>query len=212
MSTIDNIEIVKISELNPSQYNPRSWNNNQIAGLKTSIIEFGLIDPIIANKNKNRKNIVIGGHFRLHVANELGIEKVPVVYINLNEQKEKALNVALNNEHTQGNWTPELLPLLKEIESTEPALFEELNLRPLKDGINTNAPDEQEKQENEQRKHEEWVNFHVGDKEGVLHKDIYDLFCSEFDRLSDIVESEEITPVIEAMVANSANTPENSLR
>src|SRR3990170_1348584 len=61
-----NIVYVPIGELKPATYNPRKWNDSQIESLKESITRFGLVDPIIANNAPERKNVVIGGHFRLN--------------------------------------------------------------------------------------------------------------------------------------------------
>lgn len=102
------IVYVSASELRPAEYNPRKWDEVAAKQLTESIKRFGLIDPIIVNGASNRKNVVIGGHFRLDVAKSLGIEKVPVVYVNIpNIQKEKELNLRLNRN--TGEWDFELL-------------------------------------------------------------------------------------------------------
>jgi len=96
---MNNIQIVyvPISNLKPSTYNPRKWSETQIEGLKESINRFGLVDPVIANSAEGRENIVIGGHFRLKVATDLGYTEMPVVYINIPDiEKEKELNIRLN--------------------------------------------------------------------------------------------------------------------
>lgn len=96
MSTL-NIVYVPINYLKPSAYNPRKWNESQITTLKESITRFGLVDPVLCNSSPERNNIVIGGHFRLKVAKELGIKEIPVVYIDIPDiEKEKELNVRLN--------------------------------------------------------------------------------------------------------------------
>lgn len=88
---------VPIEDLKPSAYNPRKWNDSQTASLKESIKRFGLVDPVIANSAPERKNIVIGGHFRLKVAKDLGFKEMPVVYLNISDiEKEKELNIRLN--------------------------------------------------------------------------------------------------------------------
>ncbi|RJQ35554.1 hypothetical protein C4566_00585, partial [Candidatus Parcubacteria bacterium] len=103
-----NIVQVLISELKPNTYNPRKWSDRQTKDLKESIKRFGLIDPIIANGATERKNIVIGGHFRLHVAKQLDYKQVPVVYVNIPDlDKEKELNIRLNKN--QGEFNFELL-------------------------------------------------------------------------------------------------------
>lgn len=97
------IQNVKVSELNPAPYNPRKWNESAITQLTESIKQFGLVDPILVNADPTRKNIVIGGHFRLKVAKDLGYKEVPVVYINIaDETKERELNLRLNRN--LGDW------------------------------------------------------------------------------------------------------------
>ena len=51
-----------IDDLIFAEYNPRQLSKDQFKYLKDSIHRFGLVDPIIINKNKDRKNIIIGGH------------------------------------------------------------------------------------------------------------------------------------------------------
>ena len=100
-----NIVYVSTDLLRPSEYNPRFWSKSAIAQLKESIKIFGLVDPIISNSHPNRKNIVIGGHFRLYIAKELGIDTVPVVYLNIPDiEKEKELNLRLNKNIGEFDW------------------------------------------------------------------------------------------------------------
>lgn len=99
---------VKTSELVASTYNPRKWDQHAIDGLTESIKRFGLVDPILVNGAENRKNIVVGGHFRLKIARDLGIKEVPVVYLDIpDEAKERELNLRLNKN--QGDWDYDLL-------------------------------------------------------------------------------------------------------
>ena len=82
-------ENVKIGELKPSPYNPRKWSEKAIADLTKSIKEFGLVDPIIVNSAPERKNIVIGGHFRLKIAKDMGFKEMPVVYVSIPDIKKE---------------------------------------------------------------------------------------------------------------------------
>ena len=92
-----NIVYVSVKDLKPSEYNPRKWNEQQINALKESIGKFGMVDPIICNDSPDRLNVVIGGHFRLKVAKDMGFTEMPVVYITIpNLDKEKELNLRLN--------------------------------------------------------------------------------------------------------------------
>lgn len=88
---------VPIGELKMAQYNPRKWEKGAIDQLTESIKRFGLVDPILVNSSPERKNITIGGHFRLKVAKDLGYTEVPVVFLDIPDiEKEKELNLRLN--------------------------------------------------------------------------------------------------------------------
>ncbi len=107
MSNNLKIEYVPIDTLVVNEKNPRKWTKEQKEALKESIIRFGAVDPILVNSNEERKNIVIGGHFRLEVCKELGHTEVPVVFLNLTPEKEAELNIRLNKN--LGEWNFELL-------------------------------------------------------------------------------------------------------
>jgi len=94
-----NIQIVEvpINELRASEYNPRKHSKEQADQLKESIKRFGLVDPLICNSAPGRENILIGGHFRLKMAEELGMTTLPVVYVAIADiKKEQELNIRLN--------------------------------------------------------------------------------------------------------------------
>ena len=94
---------IKIADLKPAEYNPRTFSEKALNDLKESISRFGLVDPIIVNAAENRKNVVIGGHFRLKAAQALGHEEVPAVYVNIPDiQKEQEHKVRLNKN--LGDW------------------------------------------------------------------------------------------------------------
>jgi hypothetical protein len=93
---------VKINKLNPAEYNPRNLTDEQKDNIKKSLDEFGFVNPLVVNSNPDRQNIVIGGHQRLKVAQELGYDEVPVVYIDLSEAQERELNIRLNRN--TGEW------------------------------------------------------------------------------------------------------------
>lgn len=109
------IERLKVSDLKPADYNPRKKlkpGDKEFEKLKKSIQEFGYVEPIILNR---RTNTVVGGHQRLEVMKHLGYEEVDCVIVDLDEQREKALNIALNK--ISGEWDTELLTdLLKELD------------------------------------------------------------------------------------------------
>ena len=98
----------KITELKPAPYNPRvnlkNVNKPMYDKLKHSIDTFGLVQPIIYNK---RTGNIVGGHQRLDVLKENNETEVDCVEVDLNDNDEKALNVALNK--VSGDWDTQML-------------------------------------------------------------------------------------------------------
>ena len=101
------VEYVGISELKECEYNPRVWSELDRKDLKESLSRFGVLDPLIVNSTAERMNIVVGGNFRLTMLREMGVERVPIVRIQLPLEKEKELNLRLNKN--QGQFDLELL-------------------------------------------------------------------------------------------------------
>ena len=97
------IVYIPISELKPAPYNPREISRHDFEALKGSIQEFGFVDPVIVNKD----NSIIGGHQRVDAAKELGIDAVPVVFVDVAGEQAKILNLALNR--ISGEWDKEKL-------------------------------------------------------------------------------------------------------
>lgn len=97
----------KITELIAAEYNPRKINKVQEQDLKDSLTRFGLVDPIIININKERKNIVIGGHQRLRVWADLGNTEIDCNELDLTLDKERELNIRLNKNG--GSFDDELV-------------------------------------------------------------------------------------------------------
>lgn len=108
------IQKLSIEKLNPSAYNPRKDlkpGDAEYEKLRRSIEEFGYVEPIIWNK---RTGNIVGGHQRYKVLVALGYTVVDCVVLDIDEQKEKALNVALNK--ISGEFDiPLLTDLLKDI-------------------------------------------------------------------------------------------------
>ena len=92
----------KSSDIIFAEYNPRQLTKDQYNNLKDSLKRFGLVDPLIINKNKKRKNILVGGHQRLKIAREIGMDNIPCVEVDLSLNEEKELNIRLNKN--VGEW------------------------------------------------------------------------------------------------------------
>ncbi|MEN2776651.1 site-specific DNA-methyltransferase [Acetivibrio clariflavus] len=92
------MEIQKIpaEKLKAAKYNPRKDlkpGDPEYEKLRRSIEEFGYVEPVIWNR---RTGNIVGGHQRYKVLTALGYKEIDCVVVDLDEQREKALNVALN--------------------------------------------------------------------------------------------------------------------
>ncbi|AQS52520.1 Modification methylase DpnIIB [Jeotgalibaca dankookensis] len=134
---------LSLKELTPAEYNPRKNlqpGDAEYEKLKRSLGTFGYVDPIIWNQRTER---VVGGHQRLKVLEDLGYETIDCVVVDLDEDKEKALNVALNK--ISGDWDKDkLVILISDLEATDfdvsltgfdPEELDDLFKDDLKDGI-----------------------------------------------------------------------------
>lgn len=127
---------MKLTSLKPATYNPRTIDPVSKAGLAASIHEFGLVEPIIYNK---RTGNIVGGHQRYNQLVEDDVTHTDVVEVDLDETKEKLLNVTLNNKHIAGTYDEtKLQDLLDESKNEHEDLFKRLNMEPL------TLPDESE--------------------------------------------------------------------
>ena len=69
---------IDINSIKPAAYNPRKITDEQKQELCKSIRKFGLIVPILVNR---KDNVIIAGHQRTKAARIVGIETVPVQYV-----------------------------------------------------------------------------------------------------------------------------------
>lgn len=110
---IPKIEKRRVEALKFYPENPRKITKELKEKLKRSIAEFGFVEPLVINKD----NEVIGGNARLSVLKELNIKEVDCVVIELDKERERALNLALNK--ITGDWDYEMLnKILKDLDET----------------------------------------------------------------------------------------------
>lgn len=112
------VRTLPIDALKPAPYNPRvdlRPGDQAYERLARSLSEFDLVQPLVWNE---RTGHVVGGHQRLAVLRNRGVTEVPVVVVDLPLEREKALNVALNNANVAGDWKPTMLAeLLGELQA-----------------------------------------------------------------------------------------------
>ena len=107
----------KLTDLIPADYNPRKDlqpGDPEYEKLKRSVETFGYVDPIIWNEQTGR---IVGGHQRLKVMEDLGFKEIECVVIHIDEDQEKALNIALNK--ISGSWDEnKLMSLITDLEAS----------------------------------------------------------------------------------------------
>jgi DNA modification methylase len=108
------------AELVPADYNPRKIDDHQLDALKRSLDRWGFVEPVVMNKRTGR---IVGGHQRVKAALALAVPEVPTVWVDIDEEGEKALNIALNQ--ISGEWEEDkLAALLDELEAKGQSLEE----------------------------------------------------------------------------------------
>lgn len=114
MKTTSEMQLVSIAKLVPYQNNARTHSPAQIQKLRSSLREFGFVNPVIIDRDYN----VIAGHGRIVAAREEGITEVPCVFVDhLTEAQKKAYILADNRMAMDAGWDEELLRV--ELEALE---------------------------------------------------------------------------------------------
>ena len=108
------VKLMKFKNLKPAEYNPRielQPGDPEWEYIKNSIDEFDYVDLMIVNKD----GTIISGHQRYNVMTQLGYTEALCVVVDVDKQKEKAMNLALNK--IDGKWDKQKeLELLLELD------------------------------------------------------------------------------------------------
>lgn len=119
MKTTKELTLIEIDKLIPYINNARTHSPEQITKLRSSLREFGFINPVLIDRKYN----VIAGHGRLEAAKAEGIKEVPCVYVDhLTEAQKKAYIIADNRMAMDAGWDEELLKV--ELEALEGESFD----------------------------------------------------------------------------------------
>ena len=117
--TTTEMQLIPLGKLVPYVNNARTHSPEQLTKLRSSLREFGFINPVIIDREFN----VIAGHGRIAAAKEEGMEEVPCVFVDyLTEAQKKAYILADNRMALDAGWDEELLRI--EIESLQGADFD----------------------------------------------------------------------------------------
>ena len=117
MNTTKEMQLIPIEKLVPYINNARTHSPEQITKLRSSLREFGFVNPVIIDKDFN----VIAGHGRIMAAKEEGIKEVPCVFADyLTDAQKKAYILADNRMALDAGWDDELLRIeLEELQGLD---------------------------------------------------------------------------------------------
>ena len=119
MKTTTEMQLIPLDKLIPYANNARTHSPTQINKLRSSLREFGFINPVIIDRDFG----IIAGHGRVHAAREEGIKEVPCVFADhLTEAQKKAYIIADNRMAMDAGWDEELLRV--EIEALQADAFD----------------------------------------------------------------------------------------
>ena len=119
MKTTKEMVLVAIDKLIPYINNARTHSPEQINKLRSSLREFGFINPVIVDKDYN----IIAGHGRVIAAKAENFTEVPCVLVDhLTEAQKKAYIIADNRMALDAGWDEELLRV--EIEALQAEAFD----------------------------------------------------------------------------------------
>lgn len=106
MQTLNGFPVkkMKLSELVKAPWNPRKISPDQVSALQRSLKEFGTVEPVVWNKQTGH---IVGGHQRVDALLACGEQETDVVIVDMPEEREQALNIALNR--ISGDWDNAML-------------------------------------------------------------------------------------------------------
>lgn len=166
-----------IDELRPAPYNPRILlkpGTPEYCRLERSLDEFSLVQPIVWNE---QTGYIVSGHQRVAILKNRGETEIPVLVVSLTSEREKALNVTLNNRHVGSDWDQdrlaELMTELVELPDFDATLtgFDEQDLNDF-----LFVPDPDFEPEEEQQQTEVLVTLEISpDQWDVLRPELDDL-------------------------------------
>jgi hypothetical protein len=120
------VKVVKLSEIFPYYDNPRD-NTNAVEPTKESIKRFGFVKPILVDK----AGVIIAGHTRYVAAYQLGMEFVPVVYSDMDDEMAKKYRILDNKLAEKSSFDEDqLLDELRNMEvptDMQAFFFEDIN-------------------------------------------------------------------------------------
>lgn len=104
------VRTLRVEQINPAPYNPRKAlkpGDPEYESISRSIDAWGLVEPLVWNQ---RTHNLVGGHQRLRVLRDQGAKEVEVSVVDLDQDQERLLNLALNR--ITGQWDEATLAMV----------------------------------------------------------------------------------------------------
>jgi hypothetical protein len=109
------VKEISLSSLKLWGDNPRK-NDHAVEAVAESVRNYGFNVPIICDQNF----MIVAGHTRWKAAQKLGLEKVPVIIIEMDDIKRRAFAIADNKTGEMADWDfPKLKEVLEKLKSED---------------------------------------------------------------------------------------------
>ena len=124
------LDIVPLKKIQIWTNNPRMMSEDQSNGLRVSLQKFGYVSLLVVNKTGLK---LIAGHQRYKILKKMGVEKIPVIIVDISKEQAKVMSLTLNNEYITGRWTDALLSILNTIKQKDVSAYINLKLDRLRE-------------------------------------------------------------------------------
>lgn len=105
MRPMPELEVVKVptADLLEYQSNAKLHPAEQVDQIAASIEEFGFNSPILAWHNDDGEPEIVAGHGRLMAARKLGLEELPVVFLDHMDEEQRRAYILVDNKLTMNS-------------------------------------------------------------------------------------------------------------
>lgn len=123
--------VVKFSEVEEYERNPKKISDHNIRGLHASINKFGYVELIVWNERTGK---LVDGHSTFKDLVNRGFDSAEMIVVDMSIDMAKAANLTLNNPSIEGRFTGSALDLLVGLDDGR-EYFEDGNLNALRESL-----------------------------------------------------------------------------
>ena len=117
-TSIDKVMYININDIKPNDNQPRKhFNEDKIQELASSIIEHGIIQPLVLRKIDNERYEIVAGERRWRAARAAGLEKVPSIIRDFTDEENMVIAIIENMQREDLNSIEEAEGLRQMIET-----------------------------------------------------------------------------------------------